>query len=111
MAKVNALTSALSNPQLLAAFKNMPEGDFILEIFASAIEKELEKMFDTNALANSGFTDLETRVKALNESKLVAVLEALLTNLSTTRPQVAQPQPTNYFENAPARVNNPLATF
>jgi len=87
--RVNALTSCLSNNNFLKAVESLEEGSFILEVFAKAIESELENMFQNNQkLEATNFPFLVKQIdtcyakaQAIAASPVQQILERLMANL------------------------------
>lgn len=87
----------------------MEEGEYLLDIFAQAVESSLESMFTTGTAADhqvkekvsslAGQVDVAyAKLKAMQESPLQTVLERLSQNLGASVPNQPRPQQQeNYF--------------
>ena len=95
MRRVNALTGVLSNREFLELILSMPEGSYLMDVFARSIENELEGMFQGDAKVKESLSSLVSaidvayaKVQAMANSPLQSVLDRLVTNLggSTSSP-------------------------
>ena len=97
MRRVNALTGALSNKEFTSFVTKMDEGEFLLQIFAEAVEDELETMFQGSDKVRESMSTLirsidvsYAKVQAMASSPLQSVLESLLAKLGgSLQPQQA----------------------
>jgi hypothetical protein len=109
--RANALTGILSNKEFVKLVSSLEEGDYLLDIFAQAIESSLESMYANDKQTKEKISNLAgqidvayAKMQAMSSSPMQTVLERLLQNLGATMPAQQQPrqQPTqDYFADQP----------
>jgi hypothetical protein len=95
--KANALTGILGNKEFVKLVKSLEEGEYLLEIFGKAVENELETLFGSETKTRDKIIDLVgyiemgySKVRAIEQSAVLAVLERLMLNLSGQQPIQSQ---------------------
>jgi hypothetical protein len=97
MMRVNALTGILSDKAFVSLVKDRPEGEYLLDVFAKAIETELESMFQGDTKTKESISVLlrsidtaYAKMQAMAASPIQAVLDRLCTNLGGS--EAAEPR-------------------
>lgn len=105
MCRVNALTGVLSDKAFTELVLSLKEGPYLLDVFARAIESELEEMFQgKDPKIKEGLASLiqsidvaYAKAQAIAASPLQDVLERLCVNLGgSLQPAPTQPHPSAY---------------
>jgi uncharacterized protein with beta-barrel porin domain len=107
--KANALTGILSNKEFVKLVSSLEEGEYLLDIFAQAVESSLESMYANDKQTREKVSNLAgqidvayAKMQAMSASPIQAVLDRLLQNLGSA--PVSQPAPVqDYFANQPVR--------
>lgn len=111
--RANALTGILSNKEFVKLVSSLEEGDYLLDIFAQAIESSLESMYANDKQTKEKISNLAgqidvayAKMQAMSSSPMQNVLERLLQNLGATMPaqQPRQVPQQDYFADQPEPV-------
>jgi hypothetical protein len=98
MRKVNALSSACNNEELVEVFMRLPEGEFLLEVFAEAVDEKLQELYsgeqgeELETLSQAVDT-LYQKIVAMNASPLMSTLGLLSSKLGGSQIQQQQQAP------------------